>query len=66
MNLFVYGSLLSGETHAARLASSRLLGEARTEARYTLVDLGPYPALLEGGSTALGGRVIVSGSWRAR
>ncbi len=57
MKLFVYGSLLSGEAHGARLGGSRLLGEARTEARYTLVDLGPYPALLEGGSTSVWGEL---------
>ncbi len=57
MKLFVYGSLLSGERHAARLGGSRLVGEARTEARYTLVDLGAYPALLEGGTTPVSGEV---------
>ncbi len=57
MRLFVYGSLLSGEMHAARLAGARLVGGAVTEARYTLVDLGPYPALLEGGTTSVSGEV---------
>ncbi len=57
MRLFVYGSLLSGETHAARLGACRLAGPARTAARYTLVDLGPYPALLEGGTTSVSGEV---------
>jgi gamma-glutamylcyclotransferase (GGCT)/AIG2-like uncharacterized protein YtfP len=57
MRLFVYGSLLSGETHSARLGASRLVGPARTAVRYTLVDLGPYPALLEGGTTSVSGEV---------
>ena len=57
MRLFVYGSLLSGETHAARLGTCRLVGPARTAARYTLVDLGPYPGLLEGGTTSVAGEV---------
>ncbi len=57
MRLFVYGSLLSGESHAARLGGSRLVGPARTVARYTLVDLGAYPALLEGGTTSVSGEV---------
>jgi gamma-glutamylcyclotransferase (GGCT)/AIG2-like uncharacterized protein YtfP len=57
MRLFVYGSLLSGEAHAARLGGSRLVGPARTVARYTLVDLGAYPALLDGGTTSVSGEV---------
>jgi gamma-glutamylcyclotransferase (GGCT)/AIG2-like uncharacterized protein YtfP len=57
MRLFVYGSLLFGEIHNARLGGSRLLGEALTEPRYTLVDLGPYPALLDGGTTSVTGEI---------
>jgi gamma-glutamylcyclotransferase (GGCT)/AIG2-like uncharacterized protein YtfP len=57
MRLFVYGSLLFGEIHNARLGGSRLLGEARTEPRYTLVDLGPYPALLDEGTTSVSGEL---------
>jgi gamma-glutamylcyclotransferase (GGCT)/AIG2-like uncharacterized protein YtfP len=57
MRLFVYGSLLAGEPHAARLGASRLVGAARTAAHYTLIDLGPYPALLEGGTTSVSGEV---------
>ena len=57
MRLFVYGSLLSGERHSARLAGARLLGPARTVARYTLVDCGLYPALLDGGTTSVSGEV---------
>jgi gamma-glutamylcyclotransferase (GGCT)/AIG2-like uncharacterized protein YtfP len=57
MVLFVYGSLLPGEQHEGQLAGARALGEARTEATYTLVDLGTYPALLEGGTTAIVGEL---------
>jgi gamma-glutamylcyclotransferase (GGCT)/AIG2-like uncharacterized protein YtfP len=57
MRLFVYGSLLSGERHSARMAGSRLVGQARTAAWYTLVDFGEYPALLEGGTTSVSGEV---------
>jgi gamma-glutamylcyclotransferase (GGCT)/AIG2-like uncharacterized protein YtfP len=62
MKLFVYGSLLPGEAHGARLGASRPLGEASTEARYTLVDLGEYPALLEGGSTSVRGELYDVGA----
>jgi gamma-glutamylcyclotransferase (GGCT)/AIG2-like uncharacterized protein YtfP len=57
MRLFVYGSLLFGEIHNARLGGSRLLGEAHTEPRYTLVDLGAYPALLDEGTTSVSGEL---------
>jgi gamma-glutamylcyclotransferase (GGCT)/AIG2-like uncharacterized protein YtfP len=57
MKLFVYGSLLSGESHNDRLGGSRRLGAASTEPAYTLVDLGPYPALLEGGATSVSGEI---------
>jgi gamma-glutamylcyclotransferase (GGCT)/AIG2-like uncharacterized protein YtfP len=54
---FVYGTLLSGEPNHAQLGGARLLGPARTESRYMLVSLGPYPALLEGGTTSVVGEV---------
>jgi gamma-glutamylaminecyclotransferase len=59
LRLFVYGSLLSGEANAGVLAraGARLVGPARTEPRYTLFDLGPYPALAAGGTTAVEGEV---------
>jgi gamma-glutamylcyclotransferase (GGCT)/AIG2-like uncharacterized protein YtfP len=57
MRLFVYGTLLSGERSHRRLRGSRLLGAYGTEPRYTLVSLGAYPALLEGGTTSVTGEV---------
>jgi gamma-glutamylaminecyclotransferase len=57
MMIFVYGSLLSGEANHAHLGSSRSLGPARTHPSYTLVDLGPYPALLDEGTTAVVGEL---------
>ena len=55
--VFVYGSLLSGQPNAGRLAGARPLGAAWTEPAYTLVDLGTYPGLVEGGATAVAGEV---------
>jgi gamma-glutamylcyclotransferase (GGCT)/AIG2-like uncharacterized protein YtfP len=57
VNVFVYGTLLSGEPNHAQLRGARLVGATRTEPRYTLVSLGPYPALIEGGTTSVTGEV---------
>jgi gamma-glutamylcyclotransferase (GGCT)/AIG2-like uncharacterized protein YtfP len=57
VKVFVYGSLLSGQIGHRRLRGSPMIGPGRTEPLYTLVDLGPYPALLEGGSTSVQGEV---------
>jgi gamma-glutamylcyclotransferase (GGCT)/AIG2-like uncharacterized protein YtfP len=55
--LFVYGSLRRGQQHHAELRDARLIDTVRTEACYELVDLGPYPALLEGGNDAVVGEL---------
>ena len=55
--LFVYGTLLSGESEHARLCGAVRIGEARTEPTFQLVDLGPYPALVPDGKTAVAGEV---------
>jgi gamma-glutamylaminecyclotransferase len=55
--LFVYGTLLRGEANHPQLSDAAFVRSARTEARYELVDLGGYPALLEDGHTAVSGEV---------
>lgn len=60
--LFVYGSLLRGEENHAVIRGARFVAGARTAARYTLVDLGPYPALVRGGATAIAGELYVVGA----
>ena len=57
MKIFVYGTLLSGEGNHRHLRGARPLAVRRTEPRYTLVSLGPYPALLNGGTTSVTGEV---------
>jgi gamma-glutamylcyclotransferase (GGCT)/AIG2-like uncharacterized protein YtfP len=55
--VFVYGSLRAGEINHALLESIRPLRLARTEPCFDLVSLGPYPALVRGGETAVVGEV---------
>jgi gamma-glutamylcyclotransferase (GGCT)/AIG2-like uncharacterized protein YtfP len=57
VKLFVYGSLLSGEDNHRHLARCKFVGERRTVAAYTLIDLGGYPALLPEGTTSVFGEI---------
>ncbi len=56
-SVFVYGTLLLGEVNHHILRGARWIGPARTEARYALHDLGEYPAIVEGGSSAVAGEL---------
>jgi gamma-glutamylcyclotransferase (GGCT)/AIG2-like uncharacterized protein YtfP len=55
--IFVYGTLLRGEENHPQMSDAAFVRAARTEARYELVDLGGYPALLEDGHTAVSGEI---------
>jgi gamma-glutamylaminecyclotransferase len=57
MRVFVYGTLLAGEPNHHLLDGQQLVGEARTRARFCLVNLGPFPALVAGGEVAVRGEV---------
>jgi gamma-glutamylcyclotransferase (GGCT)/AIG2-like uncharacterized protein YtfP len=59
IRLFVYGSLMQGEREHDRLAGATFVGPALTMPIYTLVDLGPYPALLENGRVSVAGEVYL-------
>lgn len=56
-HVFVYGTLLRTEPNHRKMSGARFVREARTEPAFTLFDLGPFPALHEGGATAVVGEV---------
>jgi gamma-glutamylaminecyclotransferase len=56
--VFLYGSLLPGEANHGELRGAEWLADTTTEPRFDLFDLGPYPALVEGGTTAVRGAVF--------
>ena len=56
--IFVYGTLLQGEgNHRLLKGVAACLGRVRTEPRYTLVSLGRFPGMLEGGEDIVEGEV---------
>ena len=59
--LFVYGLELEGERDHDLVAGAELVGVVRTLPRYTLVDLGVYPSLIEGGTTSVTGELYRAG-----
>jgi gamma-glutamylcyclotransferase (GGCT)/AIG2-like uncharacterized protein YtfP len=61
VHVLVYGTLLRGEPNHRRMSGARFVRDARTEARFTLLDLGPFPALRAGGKTSVAGEVYEVG-----
>src|ERR1700759_1705080 len=57
MLLFVYGTLRQGAANHAELCGARFAGSAQTAPAYELVDLGAYPAVVEGGDTSIAGEL---------
>ncbi len=57
LRLFVYGTELSGERDHGLLEGAPRIGEVRTIPAYTLVDLGPYAALLARGAASVAGEL---------
>ena len=57
LKLFVYGTLMRGEPNAGHMRRAVFVGAARTAPAYTLVLVGPYPALLAGGDMAVSGEL---------
>src|SRR5690606_18238349 len=56
--VFVYGTLLRGQPNHPLIARSRCVEKrAWTTPSYRFVDLGPFPAMLASGTTAVRGEV---------
>ena len=59
IKLFVYGTLMENEDAAHFLQHARKLQIAKTLPEFTLVDFGPYPAVLPHGSTSIQGEIYL-------
>ena len=57
--IFVYGTLLQGESNSALLRGAEYLGISQTKPEYDLVDFGPYPAMIPGGTTSITGEIYL-------
>lgn len=57
IRVFVYGTLRRGGRANRLLRGARFLAEAATDPAFELVDMGPYPGLVAGGSVAVRGEV---------
>ena len=55
--VFVYGTLLTGQPNHYLLDDQDLAATATTEPAFTLVNLGRFPAMCEGGDTAVLGEL---------
>ena len=59
--LFVYGTLKRGQRNHGLMREARFLGEAITFPDYTLLDLGSFPGIIAGGTTAVHGELYEVG-----
>ena len=57
IQVFVYGSLKRGHSNHGFLHGADLLGAHTTRAAYTLLDLGYFPGVISGGTTAIQGEI---------
>jgi gamma-glutamylcyclotransferase (GGCT)/AIG2-like uncharacterized protein YtfP len=57
LNLFVYGTLRKKDIRSSFLENSKYLGEFVTQPKYSLYNLGSFPAITKDGDTAIIGEV---------
>lgn len=58
--VFVYGTLRVGEPYHHLIYACEYLGQHRTLPHYELIDLGHYPGIITGGTTAIIGDLYVA------
>src|ERR1700722_20050511 len=59
--VFVYGTLLRGQPNHHFMKECRFVTAALTEPAFELVDLGPCPAMVLGGTQSISGEVYAVG-----
>ena len=57
-DLFVYGTLMRGERNHRLLAEAEFVGEARTVAGFTMIDLGAFPGVVAHGEGVVVGELF--------
>ena len=55
--VFVYGSLKKGSHNHGVLGDSKMLGRGNTVEKFTMLDLGSYPAVIDGDDYVIQGEL---------